>query len=60
LQKLGVAVYAVDAEAFEKFRATFAAPMSPSKEEALQALFGSDFDSVAWNLNLIGLEDKAI
>jgi hypothetical protein len=43
LQKLGIAVNNnadnVDAEAVEKLLATFAAPLSPSKEEALQALF---------------------
>jgi len=64
LQKLGVAVNtntdAMDAEAFEKFRATFAAPLSPSKEEGLQALFDGDFDPVAWNLNLTGLDNEAI
>ena len=51
MQKLGVAVNtntdAMDAEAFEKFRATFVAPLSPSKEEALQALFSGEFDPVA-------------
>ena len=50
----------MDAEAFEKFRATFVAPLSPSKEEALQALFSGEFDPVAWNLDLTGLDDEAL
>ena len=44
----------------EKFRATFAAPLSPSKEEALQALFSGEFDPVAWNLDLTGLDNEAL
>jgi hypothetical protein len=50
----------VDVEAFEKFQTTFAAPLSPSKEEALQALFLDDFDPVAWNLNLTWLDNEAM
>ena len=40
MQKLGVAVdtNAVDAEVVEKFRVTFAAPLSASKQEALHVL----------------------
>ena len=61
--KLGVAVHtnsdAVDVAAYKKFRATFAAPLSPSKQ-ALQVLFSDEFDPVAWNLNLAELDDEAI
>jgi hypothetical protein len=46
-------------KAVEKLLATFAAPLSPSKEEALQTLFSGDFNPVAWNLNLAELDDEA-
>jgi hypothetical protein len=35
------------------------APLLPSKQEALQALFALDFNPVAMGLNLTGLEHDA-
>ena len=49
-----------DLEAFEKYLATFAEPLTPSKLEALQMLFVPDFDPVAMNLNLAELEGEAL
>lgn len=62
MQKLGVTVNtnAMDAKALEKYRATFAAPLSTSKQEALQTLFLDELDLVAMNLDLAGLDVEAI
>jgi hypothetical protein len=62
MQKLGVAVEAppADLEAFQTYLATFADPLTPSKQEALQTLFSPDFDPVAWNLNLADLEGEGL
>jgi hypothetical protein len=43
---------------FDSIKAFFAEPPLPSKQEALQALFGLDFDPVDWELNLASLEDE--
>lgn len=61
-KKLGVAVdYNVgDDEIVENFRATFAAPLSANKHEALQALFGDDFDPVAMNLDMVGFDAEVL
>ena len=58
LQKLSIVVdtNAVDAEVVQKFRATFAAPMSAYKQNTLQVLFLGDFDPVAMNLHLAGFD----
>jgi len=46
--------------ALDRIKAFFAAPLSPSKQEALQALFAPDFDPVAMELNLTGFEHDAL
>ena len=43
----------------DSIKAFFAEPLSPSKQEALQALFTLDFDPVAMELNLTGFEQDA-
>jgi hypothetical protein len=52
MQKLGAAVDVppADLEAFQRYMATFADPLTTSKHEALQTLFSPDFDPVAMNL----------
>jgi hypothetical protein len=59
-QKLGVAADAppADLDALQRCMATFTAPLSPSKQEVLQALFSPDFDPVAMNLNLAELQEE--
>ena len=42
--------------ALDNTKAFFAAPLSPSKQEAFQAFFAPDFDLVAMELNLTGLD----
>jgi CheY-like chemotaxis protein len=58
MQKLGVVVPSpsVDTETVRKFKAVFQAPLSTSKHEALQLLFGGDFDPVAMNLDMVGID----
>jgi hypothetical protein len=58
LQKLGIVVdtEAMDAEVVQKFRAAFAGPMSAYKQNTLQVLFSGDFDPMAMNLDLAGLD----
>ena len=46
--------------ALDSLKALFAAPLSPSKIEALQVLFAPGFDPVAMELNLTGFEDDAL
>jgi hypothetical protein len=45
----------VGSDTVDRYKATFRAPLSPTKEEALQTLFGDDFDPVAMNLDMIGV-----
>jgi hypothetical protein len=40
----------------DRFKATFVAPLSASKHEALQAFFAADFDLVAMAMNFDDLE----
>jgi hypothetical protein len=47
-----------DSVDFDSIKAFFVEPPSPSKQEALQALFGLDIDPVDCELNLAGLEDE--
>jgi hypothetical protein len=46
VQKLEVVASSptVDSETVRKYKSTFQAPLSASKKEALQLLFGGDFD----------------
>ena len=61
-QKLGIAntPQGPDPVALDSIKAIFAALLSPSKQEALQALFAPGFDPVAMELNLTGFEDDAL
>ena len=45
-----------DPRAWDRFKATFVAPLSASKHEALQVLFSANFDLVAMVVNFDGLE----
>ena len=49
----------VDSETVCKYKTTFRAPLSDSTQEALQLLFGGEFDPVAMNLNMVGLDEVA-
>ena len=60
-QKLGIADMAQGPEpaALDSIKTFLAEPLSPSKMATLQALFASDFDPVAIELNLTGFEQDA-
>ena len=62
MRKLGLAVNVppADKEAYEKYLAIFAEPLTSLKLEAIQMLFAPDFDPVAMNLNLAELEGDAL
>ncbi|CAD6341147.1 unnamed protein product [Miscanthus lutarioriparius] len=49
----------VDSETVRKYKATFRAPLSDSTQEVLQLLFGGEFDPVAMNLDMVGLDEVA-
>ena len=59
MQKLGVVASLpnVDSETVRKYKSTFQAPLSTSKQEALQLLFGGEFDPLAMNLNMVGMDE---
>ena len=61
-QKLGIANMAQSPEpaALDSIKAFFAAPLLPSKQEALQVFFALDFDPVAMELDLNGFEHDAL
>jgi len=40
-----------------KYKSTFQAPLSASKQEALQLLFGGEFDLMAMNLDMAGMDE---
>ena len=58
LKKLGVRVDedAGDSEIQRNFKETFRGPMSSGKQQAFQLLFTGDFDPVAMELNMAGLD----
>ena len=60
-QKLGIANKAQNPEpaALDSIRAFFTAPLQPSKQEALQALFSDGLDPMAMALDLTGFEHDA-
>lgn len=62
VQKLGVATPspAVDSDTVRKYKTTFREPLSEYNQEALQMLLGEQFDPVAMNLNMLGLDEEAI
>ena len=55
-QGVVVASSSVDTEMVRKYKVPFQTPLSASKQEALQLLFGGDFDLVAMNLDMIGVD----
>ena len=59
MQKLGVVASSpnVDSEMLRKYKSTFQALLSASKQEALQLLFGGKFDPVVMNLDIVGLDE---
>lgn len=54
MQKLGLPVDTppADLEALGRYIDTFTEPLTPLKQEALQALYSPDFNPVAMNLNM--------
>jgi hypothetical protein len=57
-QKLGIAeALGLVRPDLDNIKVFFDAPLSPSKHEALQGLFAPNFDPVAMELNLTGLDD---
>ena len=59
MQKLGViaSLPNVDSDTVRKYKSTFQAPLSASKQEALQLLFGGEFDPMAMNLDMVGMDE---
>ena len=59
MQKLGVIARSpiVDSETVRKYKSTFQTPLSASKQEALQLLFGGDFDSLAMNFDMVEMDE---
>ena len=61
MQKLGMVAPSpnVNSETVHKYKTIFRAPLSDSTLEAPQLLFGGDFDPVAMNLDMVGLDEVA-
>jgi hypothetical protein len=61
LKKLGGLVLSLvaDSEVARKFKATFSAPLSPAKREALQVLFDGDFDPESLGIDAVGLDEDS-
>ena len=59
MQKLGVVASSpnVDSETVHKYKSTFQAPLSASKQKALQLLFGGEFDPLAMNMDMVGMDE---
>jgi len=59
MQKLGVVASSpnIDSEMVRKYKSTFWEPLSASTQEALQLLFGGEFDSLAMNLDMVGMDE---
>ena len=55
-QGVVVASTSVDTKMVRKYKAPFQTPLSAFKQEALQLLFGGNFDPVAMNLDMIGVD----
>ena len=60
MQKLGVIASSpnIDSEMVRKYKSTFEAPLSASKQKALQLLFGGEFDPLAMNLDMVGMDKE--
>jgi hypothetical protein len=48
----------VASDTVRKYKAAFREPLSDSTYDALQLLLGGEFDPVAMELNMIGLDDE--
>lgn len=61
MRKLGVVAEALPASPgdLQRFRATFAGPLSASKQSAINFLFGDGLEPVELDLDLGGLVDEA-
>jgi hypothetical protein len=61
VQKLGLVAPSsnVDSETVCKYKSTFRAPLPDSTQEVLQLLFGVEFDPMAMNLDMVGLDEVA-
>lgn len=61
MQKLGVVPpsLTVDSETVRKYKTTFREPLTKSSHEALQLLLGGNFNPIALNLNMLGLDEEA-
>ena len=59
MQKLGVVASSpnVNSETMRKYKSTFQTPLSASKQEALQLLFDGEFDLLAMNLDVVGIDE---
>jgi hypothetical protein len=59
MQKLRVVAPSpnVDSETVRKYKATFRVPLSDDTHEALQLLLDGEFDPIAMNLDVIGLDE---
>ena len=60
MQKLGVVASSpnIDSKTVCKYKSTFQASLSASKQEALQLLFGGEFDPLAMNLDMVGMDKE--
>jgi hypothetical protein len=47
-----------DSKVAWKFKATFSAPLSRAKHEALQLLFDGDFDPASLGIDAVGLDEE--
>ncbi|CAD6213711.1 unnamed protein product [Miscanthus lutarioriparius] len=59
MQKLRVVASSpnVNSETVRKYKSTFQVLLSASKQEALQLLFGGDFDPMALNFDMVGMDE---
>jgi hypothetical protein len=48
----------VGSDTVRKYKAVFQEPLSDSTNDTLQLLLGGEFDPVAMELNMIGLDDE--
>ena len=62
MQKLGVVASSpnVDSETVHKYKSTFQAPLSASKQEALHLLFSGEFDPLVMNLDMVGMDEVEV
>jgi hypothetical protein len=60
MNKLGLEASSpnVGSDTVRKYKAVFWEPLSDSTHDALQLLLGGEFDPVAMELNMIGLDEE--